>query len=129
MNFKKIIKIQKIENLYEKAFSRIGMGSFMKLAWNNIKVDFNSEPNMLEVSARLMIEEILVYEIAVDGEEGYKKIKKMVSIELKTFEKISAYYKNYIDMLINYLKKHPEMKIEFFKRYLTLNYSIYKSIE
>lgn len=88
MNFKKIIKIQKIENLYEKAFSRI--------------------------SARLMIEEILVYEIAVDGEEGYKKIKKMVSIELKTFEKISAYYKNYIDMLINYLKKHPEMKIEFF---------------
>ena len=114
MNFKKIIKIQKIENLYEKAFSRIGMGSFMKLAWNNIKVDFNSEPNMLEVSARLMIEEILVYEIAVDGEEGYKKIKKMVSIELKTFEKISAYYKNYIDTLINYLKKHPEMKIEFF---------------
>lgn len=110
----KFKKIRRIEEIYEKAFSRIGMGSFMKLAWNNIKVDFNSEPNMLEVSARLMIEEILVYEIAVDGEEGYKKIKKMVSIELKTFEKISAYYKNYIDMLINYLKKHPEMKIEFF---------------
>ncbi len=48
MNFKKIIKIQKIENLYEKAFSRIGMGRLMKLAWNNIKGDFNSEPNMLE---------------------------------------------------------------------------------
>ncbi len=114
MNLKKIITIKKIEDLYEKAFSRIGMGSFMKLAWNNIKGDFDSEPNMIEVSARLMIEEILVYEIAVDGVEGYKKIKEMVAIELKTFEKISAYYKNYIDMLINYLKNHPEKKIDFF---------------
>ena len=32
------------------------MGSFMKLAWNNVKGDFHSELNMLEVSARLMIE-------------------------------------------------------------------------
>ncbi len=80
MKFKKIITIKKIENLYEKVFSRIGMGSFMKLAWNNVKGDFHSEPNMLEVSARLMIEEILVYEIAVDGVEGYKKIKEMVVI-------------------------------------------------
>ena len=116
MNFKKIIKIQKIENLYEKAFSRIGMGSFMKLAWNNVKGDFHSEPNMLEVSTRLMIEEILVYEIAVDGEEGYKKVKETASIELKTFEKVSAYYKNYLDMVINYLKKHPEKKIDFFEK-------------
>lgn len=116
MKFKKIITIKKIENLYEKAFSRIGMGSFMKLAWNNIKGDFDSEPNMIEVSARLMIEEILVYEIAVDGEKGYKKVKETASIELKTFEKVSAYYKNYLDMVINYLKKHPEKKIDFFEK-------------
>ena len=31
MNFKKIIKIQKIENLYEKAFSRIGMEGLWNL--------------------------------------------------------------------------------------------------
>ena len=116
MKFKKIITIKKIENLYENAFSRIGMGSFMKLAWNNIKGDFDSEPNMIEVSARLMIEEILVYEIAVDGEKGYKKVKETASIELKTFEKVSAYYKNYLDMVINYLKKHPEKKIDFFEK-------------
>ena len=116
MKFKKIITIKKIENLYEKAFSRIGMGSFMKLAWNNIKGDFDSEPNMIEVSARLMIEEILVYEIAEDGEKGYKKVKETASIELKTFEKVSAYYKNYLDMVINYLKKHLEKKIDFFEK-------------
>ena len=113
----KFKKIRRIEEIYEKAFSRIGMGSFMKLAWNNVKGDFHSEPNMLEVSARLMIEEILVYEIAVDGEEGYKKVKETASIELKTFEKVSAYYKNYLDMVINYLKKHTEKKIDFFEKY------------
>lgn len=112
----KFKKIRSIEGIYEKAFSRIGMGSFMKLAWNNVKRDFKSEPNILEVSARLMIEEILVYEIAVDGEEGYKKVKEIASVELKTFERISIYYKNYVDMLIRYLKKYPEKKIELFEK-------------
>ncbi len=116
INLDKFKKVLSIEKLYEEVFSREGMGSFMKLAWNNIKEEFHSDFNILEICSRLMIEEILVYEIAVDGEYGYKKIKEIASIELKTFEKMSAYYKNYLDMLINYLKNYPEKKIEFFKK-------------
>lgn len=112
--------IRNIEKLYEEVFTRKGMGSFMKLAWNNIKEEFNSEPHILELCIRLMIEELLVYAIASNGKEGYNKIENLSAViemefRLKPYEKINAYYKNYIDLLIEYFKNNPEKKSEIFK--------------
>mgnify|MGYP007067156843 CR=1 FL=1 len=119
-NPEKFEVIRNIEKLYEEVFTRKGMGSFMKLAWNNVKGDFHSYPNMLEVSARLMIEELLVYAIVSNGKEGYNKIENLSAVKemefrLKPYEKINAYYKNYIDLLIEYFKNNPEKKSEIFK--------------
>lgn len=47
-NLEKFEVIRNIEKLYEEVFTRKGMGSFMKLAWNNIKEEFNSEPHFKE---------------------------------------------------------------------------------
>jgi len=112
--------IRNIEKLYEEVFTRKGMGSFMKLAWNNIKEEFNSDPHILELCIRLMIEELLVYAIASNGKEGYNKIENLSAVKemefrLKPYEKINAYYKNYIDLLIEYFKNNPEKKSEIFK--------------
>ena len=63
-NLEKFEVIRNIEKLYEGELTRKGMGSFMKLAWNNIKEKFNSEPHILELCIRLMIEELFVYAIA-----------------------------------------------------------------
>lgn len=119
-NLEKFEVIRNIEKLYEEVFTRKGMGSFMKLAWNNIKEEFNSDPHILELCIRLMIEELLVYAIASNGKEGYNKIEnlsafKEMEFRLKPYEKINAYYKNYIDLLIEYFKNNPEKKSEIFK--------------
>ena len=45
-NLEKFEVIRNIEKLYEEVFTRKGMGSFMKLAWNNIKEEFNSDPHI-----------------------------------------------------------------------------------
>ena len=119
-NLEKFEVIRNIEKLYEEVFTRKGMGSFMKLAWNNIKEEFNSEPHILELCIRLMIEELLVYAIASNGKEGYNKIENLSAViemefRLKPYEKINAYYKNYIDLLIEYFKNNPKKKSEIFK--------------
>lgn len=119
-NPEKFEVIRNIEKLYEEVFTRKGMGSFMKLAWNNIKEEFNSDPHILELCIRLMIEELLVYAIVSNGKEGYNKIEnlsvvKEMEFRLKPYEKINAYYKNYIDLLIEYFKNNPEKKSEIFK--------------
>lgn len=119
-NLEKFEVIRNIEKLYEEVFTRKGMGSFMKLAWNNVKKEYSKEPHILELCIRLMIEELLVYAIASNGKEGYKKIENLSAVKemefrLKTYEKINAYYKNYIDFLIEYFKNNPEKKSEIFK--------------
>lgn len=42
-NLEKFEVIRNIEKLYEEVFTRKGMGSFMKFAWNNIKEKFNED--------------------------------------------------------------------------------------
>lgn len=112
--------LQNIEKIYEEVFTRNGMGKFMQLAWLNVKGEYSEEPNILDVCIRLMIEELIVYTIAVNGKEGYEEIRKTKSVKnieliLKPYEDVKNYYKKYIEMLEEYFRNNPEKKSSIFE--------------
>lgn len=118
-NLENLEVVRNLEKMYEKIFTRKGMGSFMKLAWNNVKKEYSKEPHILEVCVRLMIEELLIYAIAIQGKKGYEEVKnlkavKKIELQLKPYHELETYYKNYIDMLKEYFKNNPEKESEIF---------------
>lgn len=118
-NVEKLEVVGNLEKMYEKIFTRKGMSNFMKLAWNNVKKEYSKEPHILEVCVRLMIEELLIYAIAIHGEKGYEEIQNLkavekIKLELKPYIELSTYYKNYIDMVKEYFKNNPGKETEIF---------------
>lgn len=118
-NIEKLGVVENIEKIYEKAFTRKGMGKFMQLAWENVKEEYQEEPHILEVCIRLMIEELIVYAIAIKGKYGYEEINnlkcvKKTEVILKPYKEVSNYYKDYIEMLEEYFGNNPEEKSSIF---------------
>lgn len=118
-NIEKLGVVENIEKIYEKVFTREGMGKFMQLAWENVKEEYTEEPHILEVCIRLMIEELIVYAIAIKGKYGYEEINnlkcvKKTEVILKPYKEVSNYYKDYIEMLEKYFRDNPEKKSSIF---------------
>ena len=118
-DIEKLRVVENIEKIYEEVFTRKGMGKFMQLAWANVKEEYPEEADILEVCIRLMIEELIVYVISIKGKEGYERIKnikcvKKIEVILKPYEEVKKYYKDYIEMLEEYVKKNPDKKSSIF---------------
>ena len=102
--FKKIKRVSEIEKLYENVFGREEMGKFMKLAWQNVKEDYKKEPDIGEICYRLIIEEVIVYIIALNGKDILDRILELlttnkVNMTIKPYNELELYYKKYIDIL------------------------------
>lgn len=100
----KIKRVSEIEKLYEEVFGREEMGKFMKLAWQNVKKDYKEEPDISEICYRLMIEEVIVYIIALNGKDILDRILELlttnkVNMTIKPYNELELYYKKYIDIL------------------------------
>ncbi len=118
-NIERLGVVENIEKIYEKAFMRKGMGKFMQLAWANVKEEYSEEPHILEVCIRLMIEELIVYAISINGKKGYEEINnlkcvKKTEVIMKPYEEVTKYYKDYIEMLEKYFRDNPEEKSSIF---------------
>ena len=101
---KKIKRVSEIEKLYENVFGREEMGKFMKLAWQNVKEDYKKEPDIGEICYRLMIEEVIVYIIALNGKDILDIILELlttnkINMTIKPYNELELYYKKYIDIL------------------------------
>ena len=101
---KKIKRVSEIEKLYENVFGREEMGKFMKLAWQNVKEDYKKEPDIGEICYRLMIEEVIVYIIALNGKDILDRILELlttnkINMTIKPYNELELYYKKYIDIL------------------------------
>lgn len=118
-NIERLGVVENIEKIYEKVFTRKGMGKFMQLAWANVKEEYSEEAHILEVCIRLMIEELIVYAISINGKQGYEEINnlkcvKKTEVILKPYEEVKNYYKDYIEMLEKYFRDNPEEKSSIF---------------
>lgn len=113
LNFKNLENIKKLEEMYEEIFKREGMGKFMQLAWKNVRDEYTEEPYILDLCIRLMIEECLVYIIAVNKENVYEKVKTLkevqkLNIKIKPYEEVEKYYQFYISEIRRYLSQNPD---------------------
>ena len=116
-------KVLKLESLYEQIFGRKGMGEFMRLVWHNIKYELGNDPSFANLSWRLMIEEMMVYMVALKGKTGYDRVTKnpqyenlikkenVIICEYEDFEKC---YKKFLEILRDYFEKN-DYKEEIFK--------------
>lgn len=85
----------------------------IELEWENVKHEFNTKPNTMELATRLLIEDLIIYNIAVGGKEGYDKIievKEMskIQITIKPFEELEKHYEKYINVLREHLKNSKD---------------------
>ena len=108
---KKVEKASEIENLFEEILGKKRFEDLIQLMWNKIKDDYEEEPDMDEISYRIMVEEITVYMVAIKGKELLDKIlnlftQKKAYIKIKSYEEIETYYKKYVDIIREHLKEH-----------------------
>ena len=134
---KKIKRVSEIEKLYENVFGREEMGKFMKLAWQNVKEDYKKEPDIGEICYRLMIEEVIVYIIALNGKDILDRILELlttnkVNMTIKPYNELELYYKKYIDILRKFFESKKTkvilMKTEISIVYLITLYIKYRVI-
>lgn len=110
---KKVEKTSEIEGIFEKILGKEGFEDFTQLMWDNIKNDYEEEPDLDEISYRMMIEEITVYIVVIRGKDLLDKIlglltQKKTYIKIKPYEDVESYYKKYIDIIREYLKEHND---------------------
>lgn len=121
MNIDKgILIINNIEEIYEEVFTRKRMGLFMRMAWLHVKEDYDKEPSLAEISYRLMIEELIVYGLATEDENGYSKMIKVLKdndkkLKIDSYKELMDYYEDYIKPLREFFENNPERKKKIFE--------------
>ena len=121
MNIDKgILIINNIEEIYEEVFTRKGMGLFMRMAWLHVKEDYDKKPSLAEISYRLMIEELIVYGLATEDENGYSKMIKVLKdndkkLKIDSYKELMDYYEDYIKPLREFFENNPERKKKIFE--------------
>lgn len=85
----------------------------IELEWENVKNEYNKIPNTIELTTRLLIEDLILYNIAIGGKEGYEKIIEIkelskIQIIIKPYEELEKYYEKYINMLREHFKNNKD---------------------
>lgn len=113
-DFDLIGKIRQIENMFLNLFGKQESKNLIELAWENIKYEYIGKiDNTMQLTTRLVIEDLIIYCIAIDGISGYKKILKIketsnLPITIKSYKELEKHYEKYINILREHLKKSKE---------------------
>lgn len=113
-DFDLIGEIRQIENMFLNLFGKQEFKSLIELAWENIKDEYIGKiDNTMQLTTRLVIEDLIIYCIAIDGISGYKKILKIketsnLPITIKPYKELEKHYEKYINILREDLKKSKE---------------------
>lgn len=94
--------INEIKRIESMLFILLGVEKsrdLIKLAWENVKEECINRPNAMEITTRLLIEDLIIYTIALNKEDGYKKIlevkeKTNLPITIKPYQEIKKVMKN-----------------------------------
>lgn len=115
-------KVLKLEVLYIDLFGIDGMNEFLNLAIKNVEDEFSKKPFAMNLYEKLIIEEIILYLIAMDGKEGvnaikqfpeYENLSKKGDINIKDYDELEKYYKKFLDKIREFIKKNDGKDVIF----------------
>lgn len=105
--------LKRIQRELFDLFGKEESEKLIELEWENVKHEYNKIPDTIELTTRLLIEDLIIYNIAAGGKEGYDKIieiKEMskIQITIKPYEEFEKHYEKYINILREHLKKNKD---------------------
>lgn len=112
-NFNVMGDLKKIQSELLILFGKEESEKLIELEWENVKHEYNKKPETMELATRLLIEDLILYNIAAEGKEGYEKILEIkeatkIPITIKPYEELEKHYEKYINMLREHLKNNKD---------------------
>lgn len=107
--------ISNLDKLYQDVFNEIEYKKFTQLIWFNIKDDFDNIPTDSDLFFRVVVEKMIIVGIILKSETGYNTLKNDITelndvIEIKSYEEISTYYKEFIEKVQKFLDENPDRR-------------------
>lgn len=106
-------ELKRIQREFFDLFGKEELEKLIELEWENVKHEYTKIPDTIELSARLVIEDLILYNIAAGGKEGYEKIIEIkelskIQITIKPYEELEKYYEKYINIIKEHLKNKKD---------------------
>lgn len=106
-------ELKRIQRELFDLFGKEESEKLIEVEWENVKHEYNKIPDTIELATRLLIEDLIIYNIAADGKEGYEKIIETkdlskIQITIKPYEELEKHYEKYINMLREHLKNNKD---------------------
>ena len=105
--------LKRIQRELFDLFGKEESEKLIELEWENVKHEYNKIPDTIELTTRLLIEDLIIYNIAAGGKEGYEKIIEIkelskIQITIKPYEELVKHYEKYIDIIKEHLKNKKD---------------------